>query len=155
MKTRTLLLVAAFCFCAVAAIFAATDNNVGTWKLNDSKSKIPAGASKNTSVVYTAEGDSYKCVTDGMDGAGKPTHTEWTGKFDGKDYAVTGDPNADMRSLQKVDARHYKLANKKGGKTTLTGTVDFSADGKTRTLTTHTTDASGKKVTSTAVYDKQ
>jgi len=155
MKTRMMCLIAAFCLCAAAASFAATDNNVGTWKLNDAKSKIPAGAAKNTAVVYTAAGNSYKCVTDGVDGSGKPTHTEWTGKFDGKDYPVTGDANADTRSVQKVDARHYKIGNKKAGKTTLSGTIAFSADGKTRTLTTNGTDASGKKVTAVAVYDRQ
>ena len=154
MKKRTILLVVAFCLSALAASFAA-DNNVGTWKLNDAKSKIPAGAAKNNTVVYTAAGDSYKCVVDGVDGAGKPTHNEWTGKFDGKDYAVTGDAASDMRSVQKVDDRHYKITSKKAGKTTLSGTIEFSADGKTRTLTTTGTDASGKKMTSTAVYDKQ
>jgi hypothetical protein len=154
MKTRTLLL-AAFCLTAVIASFAATDANVGTWKLNEAKSKMPAGVAKNTTVVYTAAGDSYKCVVDGVDAAGRPAHNEWTGKFDGKDYAVNGDPASDMRSIQKVDARHYKIWSKKDGKTTLSGTIDYSADGKTRTLTTHGNDASGKKMTAISVYDKQ
>jgi hypothetical protein len=154
MKMRTTISALAFFLAASIASFAA-DSNVGTWKLNESKSKIPAGASKNTSVVYTAEGDSYKAVVDGVDGTGKPTHNEWTGKFDGKDYPVTGDPNADTRAIKKVDDRHYELTNKKDGKATTTGTIVFSADGKTRTLTTHTTDASGKKVTATSVFDKQ
>jgi hypothetical protein len=144
-----------FCCAMAAASFAATDTNVGTWKLNEAKSKIPAGMAKNTSVVYTAAGDSYKCVVDGVDGAGKPAHNEWTGKFDGKDYAVNGDAASDMRAIQKIDAHHYKITSKKDGKTTLTGTIDFSADGKTRTLTTHGTDASGKKITAVSVYDKQ
>lgn len=154
MKVRTVLLALAFCCIAAMACFAA-DANVGTWKLNEAKSKIPAGAPKNTTVVYTAEGDQYKCVIDGVDGAGKPTHNEWTGKFDGKDYPVTGDPNNDTRSLQMVDKSHYKVASKKGGKTTLTGTVALSADGKTRTVTINSTDAKGKKTTATSVYDKQ
>jgi hypothetical protein len=111
--------------------------------------------SKNTSVVYTAEGDSYKAVVDGVDGSGKPTHNEWTGKFDGKDYPVTGDPTADSRAIKKVDDRHYELTNKKDGKATTTGTITFSADGKTRTLVTHGTDATGKKVSGTSVFDKQ
>ena len=153
MKTRKLLLVGAFCLFAIAAGFAA-DANVGTWKLNEAKSKIPAGASKNLTVVYTAAGGEYKCVIDGVDGSGKPTHNEWTGKFDGKDYALVGDPNADARAIQKVDAHHYKVANKKAGKTVLTGTIVLSDDGKTRTLTTESTDAKGKKVTATFVYDK-
>lgn len=155
MRTRTLLMVLVFFLCGVVASFAADDSNVGTWKLNEAKSEIPAGAPKNETVVYTAEGDSYKCVVDGVDGAGKPAHNEWTGKFDGKDYSVTGDGNADSRSIQKVDDRHYKLANKKDGKTVTTGTIMFSADGKTRTVSTHGTGANGRKVSTTFVYDKQ
>ena len=100
-------------------------------------------------------GDKYKCVVDGVDGAGKPLHNEWTGKFDGKDYAIVGDPTGDTRAIQKVDDHNYNLTNKKGGKTTITGTIAFSADGKTRTLTTNATDAGGKKVTATFIYDKK
>lgn len=133
----------------------AADPNVGSWKLNEAKSKITAGMPKNITVVYTALDDGYKCVVDGVDGDGKPTHNEWTGKFDGNDYAVTGDPTADTRSFKMVKAGHYELANKKAGKTVLTGTVDFSADGKTRTLVIYGTDAAGNKISSTAVYDRQ
>jgi hypothetical protein len=154
MKKRTMLLIVAFCFSLAAASFAA-DANVGAWKLNASKSNVPAGAARNDTVVYTAAGASFKCVVDGVDAAGEPAHNEWTGKFDGKDYAVVGDPTGDTRAIQKVDSSHYKLTAKKDGKTTITGTIEFSADGKTRTLTTHSTDASGKKVTAIAVYDKQ
>lgn len=37
----------------------------------------------------------------------------------------------------------------------LTGTVVLAADNKTRTLTTHGTDAAGKKLTSVMVYERQ
>jgi hypothetical protein len=37
----------------------------------------------------------------------------------------------------------------------VTGRVAVSADGKTRTVTTSATDSKGKKISSTAVYDKQ
>jgi hypothetical protein len=154
MKARALLFLAAFCLSVAATGFAA-DSNVGTWKLNDGKSKMAPGAPKNNTVVYTAEGDSFKCVVEGVDATGKPAHNEWTGKFDGKDYAVTGDPNSDTRAVQKVNDHHYNLTSKKGGKETITGTIEISADGKTRTLTMHTNDAQGKKVTSTLVYDRQ
>ena len=153
MKTKTLAL--AVVFCGLAVVGFAADPNVGSWKLNEAKSKVAPGSPKNVTVVYTAEGDSYKCVVDGVDGVGKPTHNEWTGKFDGKDYAVKGDPTADMRSLRLVKTGHYALTNKKDGKITVTGTIDLSADGKTRTLVSHMTDAAGKKVTNTMVYEKQ
>ena len=154
MRTRTVLATLAFCLAGAVACFAA-DSNLGTWKLNEAKSKIPAGVPKNTKVVYTAAGDQVKGTIDGVDAAGKPLHSEWTGKFDGKDYPVTGDPSVDARSIQMVDARHYKVANKKGGKTTTTGTIEFSADGKTRTLVTEGSDATGKKISATFVYEKQ
>jgi hypothetical protein len=152
MKLKTMFLLVVFCVTAVATAFAA-DPNLGTWKLNEAKSKIAAGAPKNLSVVYTAAGDSYKCVVDGVDGNGKPTHNEWTGKFDGKDYAVAGDPTSDTRAIMKVSETRYNLTNKKGGKATVTGTI--VVEGKTRTLTIHTTDAAGKPATSTLVYDRQ
>jgi hypothetical protein len=154
MNTERIVVATAFCLSAVAVGFAA-DPNVGSWKLNEGKSKIAAGAAKNLTVVYTVVGDSYKCVVDGVDGTGKPTHNEWTGKFDGKDYPVTGDPSADSRSLKLVSPGRYALTNGKDGKTVLTGTVEFSADYKTRTLTTNVTDAAGKTLTSIAVYERQ
>jgi hypothetical protein len=126
-----------------------------TWKLNEAKSKIPDGAIKNTTVVYAAEGDNVKVTTDGTSGDGKPMHTEWTGKFDGKDYPVTGDPNTDARSYTQVNDRTLTLDNKKDGKVTVTGKIVVSKDGKSRTLTTSGKDSNGKKMKSTAVYDKQ
>lgn len=94
-------------------------------------------------------------LVDGVDGAGKPAHNEWTGKFDGNDYALTGDPTADTRAIKIVKTGHYELINKKGGKPVVTATIEISADGKTRTLTTNMTDGAGKKLTSIAVYDRQ
>jgi len=153
MKARAILLALAAFFVAVAVCFAA-DAFIGTWKLNEAKSKISPGTLKNTTVVYEAAGDNVKVTTDGTDGDGKPTHSEWTGKFDGKDYPVTGDPNTDTRSYTKVNDRTLAFANKKGDKVTFSGRGVISADGKTRTVTLHGTDSNGKKFTSTSVYDK-
>ncbi len=154
MKIKTIVSTLALCFVAVALAFA-SNPNMGTWKLNEAKSKFPPGASKNNTVVYEAAGDSVKVTVDGVDGDGKPTHNEWTGKFDGKDYALTGDPISDTRSYKKVDDRTMELTNKKGGKVTVSGRIVISADGKSRTVTVSGTDAKGMKVKSTAVYDKQ
>ncbi len=154
MKRRTSILTLLLCFVGAAVCFAA-DGVMGTWKLNEAKSKIAAGSPKNTTVVYEAAGDSVKITTDGTEGAGKPTHSEWTGKFDGKDYPVTGDPNTDTRSYKKVNDHTLAFTNKKGDKVTITGRGVVSADGKTRTVTLTGTDSKGKKFSSTAVYDKQ
>jgi len=155
MKRMICLLTFAMLFAAASACVAADDPNMGTWKLNEAKSKYSPGAPKNTSVVYEAAGDSVKVTVDGVGADGQPTHNEWTGKFDGKDYPLTGDPTADTRSYKKIDTRTMELTNKKGGKPVVTGKITVSADGKSRTVAVSGTDASGKKVTSTAVYDKQ
>jgi hypothetical protein len=155
MKKMICLLTFAVLFAAASACLAADDASMGTWKLNEAKSKFSPGAAKNTTVVYEAAGDSVKVTVDGVGADGKPTHNEWTGKFDGKPYPVTGDSSADTRSYNRVDAHTLKLTNKKGDKVTMSGTATVSADGKSRTVTTSGTDASGKKVSATAVYDKQ
>jgi hypothetical protein len=155
MKTTTIGLTLAFCFLAGTACLAA-EPQMGTWKLNEAKSKFTPGTGKNTMVVYKdAMGGKVKITTDGVDANGKPTHSEWTGEFDGKDYSVTGDPNADMRSYTKVDDRTLDFTVKKGGKVTVTGRVSVAADGKSRTVTTSGTNAEGKKFKNMAVFDKQ
>jgi hypothetical protein len=154
MKVRTSLLTLAFCLTAVIC-FAANDALMATWKLNEAKSKIGTGAPKNSTVTYEAAGDSVKVTIEGAAADGTPTHSEWTGKFDGKDYPSTGNPNEDMRSAKQINARTLDVTSKKDGKVVLTAHVVLSADGKSRTVTTHVTDAKGKKITSTAVYDKQ
>lgn len=154
MKLRTSLLMLALCLAAVVC-FAASDTMMGTWKLNESKSTIASGAPKNSTVTYQAAGDSVKVTIDGTAPDGSATHSEWTGKFDGKDYPSTGNPNEDMRSAKQIDDHTLHVVSKKGGKVVLTAHVVVSADGKTRTVTTNGTDAHGKKYKSVAVYDKQ
>jgi hypothetical protein len=154
MKSRAWFLSLAVLLVAVAAIVAAEDANMGTWNLNEAKSKI-TGKAKNTKVVVEAAGDSVKVTVDGVDADGKTIHNEWTGKFDGKEYPVTGDGASDARSYKRVNAHTLDLSNKKDGKVTLSGKITVSADGKTRTVVITGTGADGKKTTNKYVYDKQ
>jgi len=155
MRVRSIVIALAVCVVGAAVALAADSPFLGTWKLNEAKSKLSPNAPKNTTVVYEAAGDSVKVTTDGVDAQGKAVHTEWTGKFDGKDYAVSGDPNSNMRSYKKVNDHTLTLANKKDGKVILSGRVETSADNRTRTVHLSGTGPDGKKFTSTAVYDRQ
>jgi hypothetical protein len=155
MKIKTIGLTLALCFFAGATCFAADDPQMGTWKLNETKSKPAPGMEKLTTVVYEAVGDQVKVTIDGTDANGKPIHNEWTGKFDGKDYAVTGDPTSDMRSYNKIDSHKLKFTVKKGDKTTATGRIVVAADGKSRTVTAKGTDQHGKAFKNVSAYDKQ
>jgi hypothetical protein len=155
MKIRTIGLTLALCFFAVAACFAADEPQMGTWNLNEAKSKTTPGMEKLTTVVYEAVGDQVKVTIDGTDASGKPLHNEWTGKFDGKDYGVTGDPTSDMRSYKKIDSHKLKFTVKKGDKTTAMGRIVVAADGKSRTVTARGTDKHGKQFKNVSAYDKQ
>jgi hypothetical protein len=154
MKPQTTELTLVLCLFGAALSFA-DDPQLGTWKLNETKSKFSAEATKNHTVVYETVGENIKITADGTDKDGKSTHNEWTGKFDGKDYPVTGDPNSDTRSYKKVDDRTLAMIVKKDGKVTATGQIIVSADGKSRTVTTGRTDTQGKKVSNKVAYDKQ
>ena len=154
MKVRTIALTLAVCLAGVALCYA-SDPNMGTWNLNEAKSKFPPGATKSTTVVYSAGGDMVKVTTDGTAGGGKPAHTEWTGKFDSKEYPVTGGPAGGTRSYTKVDAHTTTVTNKTDGKVTVSGRIVVAPDGKSRTVTLNWTSDDGKSMTSTGVYDKQ
>ncbi|HET6853860.1 MAG TPA: hypothetical protein VFH46_16275 [Pyrinomonadaceae bacterium] len=153
MKTKMIAFAISLVFVSMALGYQ-NNPQMGTWKLNETKSKF-TGKARNNSVVYEAAGDQTKVTVDGVDENGSAVHNEWTGKFDGKDYPVTGDSNSDTRSYRMINKNTLALTNRKAGKVTLTGRIVVSRDGKTRTVTTTAMNAQGKKVTNVAVYDKQ
>src|SRR6266568_6825051 len=152
-KTRIAVLAAALSFAAAAACFAANPH-MGTWKLNEAKSKMPAGMGKNTTVVYAEQGDKIKVTVDGMDKDGKPTHSVWVGKFDGKAYPSKGNLSWNSAAYKVVNDRTNDITTMKDGKIAWTGRITVAADGKSRTVTINGTDADGKKFKGKAVYDK-
>jgi len=138
-----------------AAVCSADNPHMGTWKLNEAKSKFAAGATKNHTVVYEAAGDETKVTVDGTDASGGAVHNEWTGKFDGKYSAVNGSPTSNVRAYRVINTRTLSIREKQNGKVVLTGTIMVSRNGKMRTVTTTARDAKGKWIHNTAVYDKQ
>jgi hypothetical protein len=155
MKTKTLGLTLVLWFLAGAAVCIAADPQMGTWKLNEAKSKFTPGTTKFSTVTFKNMFGQVKATQDGIGPDGKPMHVEWSGKFDGKDYPVTGDPNGDTRSYKKVDDRTLEVTVKKNGKATVTARSVVSADGKSRSATVTGTTPKGKKFKNVAVYDKQ
>jgi hypothetical protein len=156
MKTTRTMLVASAVWLAMAAVVLAANPHLGTWKLNESKSKFPPGAAKNTTVAYTpAKGDMIKCTADGMDKDGKPIHWTWVGKFDGHPYEIKGSPSFDTLAYTPINDRTNKTTATKDGKVVMTGTITVARDGKSREVTLTGTDAKGKKFTETTYYDKE
>jgi hypothetical protein len=153
MKLRTILLTLAVGLFGAQLCLA--QSNLGSWKLNEAKSKMPAGIAHIVTSSYTAQGDQIKVVSDGVDPSGNPMHAEWLGKFDGKDYPVAGNNVTDTRSYKQVNDHTLFLTNKKDGKTVSTARLVTSADGKTRTVHLTQTDPSGKTLSGLGVYDRQ
>jgi hypothetical protein len=159
MKTRTLrcatvlgIFVALF---GVRLAAQGSDPIVGTWVLNVAKSKFtPGPAPKSESRTYVMAGQEIKATSKGVDGDGKATAGEWTIVYDGKDRAMTGDPDADLLSLKRVDAFTTEFTEKKAGQVVITGTRTISRDGKVMTITTKGTNAKGQTIDNVLVFEK-
>jgi len=155
MRQRMIVL-AIIAVCFVVGTALAADMTIGTWKVNLAKSKYsPGPAPKSQTVKYEAVGDNIRITVDGIDAESKPIHNEATVKYDGKDYPVKGDPNADSRSYRKIDEYTLEVVTKKAGKVTTTNRFVYSRDGKSRTGTVTGMDPKGQKVNNTVFYDKQ
>ncbi len=152
-KTRIAVVALALSFVAAAACLASPQ--MGTWKLNEAKSKLHPGMGKNTTVTYTEEKEEIKVTVDGVDKDGKPTHGVWIGKWDGKAYPSKGNMSWDSAAYKVVDDRTNDITTMKNGKIVWKGTIKVAADGKSRTVTINGTDENGKKFKAKAVYDKK
>ena len=128
----------------------------GTWKLNVAKSKYSPGpaAKSQTTKLESWEGG-FKNTTDAVTGTGETRHIEYTGKFDGKDNVVKGNPDADANAYTRIDDHTYQVVAKKGGKATVTSRIVISADGKTRTQTQTGKNPQGQTVNNTIVFNRQ
>ena len=154
MKTLSLVLCA---IVLVATAAQAADNFLGTWTLNIAKSKYdpgPAPKSQTTVLERTADGQARE-RGDRVNADGSRTQWEWTAKFDGKDYAVKGDPDRDTVSLKKIDDNTIEVTNKKGGKLTNTMKIVVAKDGKSRTNEASFTNAKGVKVHNIIFFDRK
>jgi hypothetical protein len=154
MRTRTLL-ASMVLVLAGAALCLAQDVNMGTWKLNDAKSKFGAGNGKATTVVYEMDGDNVKVTVDGTTADGKPMHNVWVGKYDGRDYPVKGDAAYDSRAYTKVTERTTNMTIKKDGKVIANGTISVAPDGKSRQVKVSGVDPHVTAYDQSAIYNKQ
>ena len=105
--------------------------------------------------TYVVAGQEIKVTAKGVDGDGKPTARELTLAYDGKDRAMTGDPDADLLSLKRIDAFTTEFTEKKAGKVVITGTRTISRDGTVMTITAKGTNAKGQTINNVMVFEKR
>ena len=141
---------------SACAFGQATDPVIGTWELNLAKSKLsPGTAPKSETRTYVAAGSEIKASSKGADTEGKPTSSQWTVAYDGKEHPEIGNPDADSLLVKRIDAFTTEFTEKKGGKVVMSGTRVISRDGKVMTISTKGTNAKGQTVNDVAVYDKR
>jgi ABC-type transport system substrate-binding protein len=140
----------------LACSLVAADPAVGTWKLNISKSKFsPGPPPQSATVTYEETAHGIKRTGEAVNAEGNKTSFDYTAQYDGKDYPVNGNRNADTISLKRVNDRTVESTLKKDGKVVTTVRRVVSPDGKTMTLTITGTNAQGQKVNNVQVFDKQ
>jgi hypothetical protein len=127
----------------------------GTWELDLAKSKFSGPAPKSQTRTYDVAGDSVKLTSKGVSADGHPTAVQFNARFDGKDYPITGLPNADTIALERIDAFRATSTLKKNGKVAITSTRTIAKDGKTMTIKSKGTDAKGEKIDDVLVFVKR
>jgi len=155
---RTLLTRALIALAITTIGALGADNSIGAWKLNVEKSKYtPAPLPvKSLTVTREAADGGVKVTVTGEQADGTAINSSYTAKFDGKDVQVTGNAPYDTIALKQVNANTITDARKKtGGPYKATSRMVISSDGKTMTTTTKGTNADGKALASTFVFDKQ
>ena len=155
--TTTALLGLAVATALPQAGLAQSNPLIGTWKLNLAKSKYsPGPPPRSGTTIFQAVGQGLRITTEGIDAQGNPTKTD-TGviSFDGKSYPYTGSPAFDATSYKQVNASTFEFTRTKAGRVVQTSTMVFSADGKSRTLTTTGVNEKGQQINNVYVYDKQ
>jgi hypothetical protein len=141
---------------ATAVIGMAADNSIGTWKLNPGKSHIAETTPMKTSIVIieqTADGVKFSDRRERKDGSIRDS--EYTFKYDGKDYPAKG-TSYDLVAVKQIDANTFTIEKKqKSGKHHTTGRLVVSPDGKFMTITDKGTNSLGAPTDQTFVYERQ
>jgi hypothetical protein len=129
-----------------AVILSAAEPYLGTWKANVAKSKYsPGPAPKSHVATYTKDGEWVVLKTDTVAADGQTVSASNRYKRDGKEYPFDGPTVGKGTIAVKAIGDHI---------TVMVHTV-VSKDGKTRTQTSTGTNADGKKLHNTVVFEKQ
>ena len=112
------------------------DPFAGTWMLDADKSTfVPGPVPEDRTMTFEEKDGGIRHVTRTRNlFLGGTDDIEYTAKFDGKDYPITG-TGLDTVSLKRVDANTIERTGKVRGKATETCTMKISPDAKTLTMT--------------------
>ena len=135
---------------------AQSDPFAGAWQLNLAKSVYsPGPPPRSGSLIVEGEGQNLTGTLSGIDAAGNSFTAVYMFIHDSRPHPVTGNPLGDAMIYTPVDRNTVRWTMTKGGQVVQSGADTVSLDGKTFTITNMRTDANGRPINNTAVYDKQ
>ncbi len=142
---------------ALAGSLWAADPFVGTWELNLAKSQANDRRllHKGETIRIESQENGAIFTFDGVDAEGKSFHGAWSGKYDGKDYPFTGNPDTDTAAARQIDTDTVVFAYKKDSKEVANWRFTTSKDGKTMTVTGKGKDAKGRDFTKDLIFNRQ
>jgi len=121
---------------------------LGSWALNVAKSTYAPGPAPYKRATYRIErlGDGFRVIYDMVHPRGGTTHLEWTGRIDGRDYALQGVDQAITYAYLPASDNTCEIVVKIDGRVAVRSRVSMSPDGRTMSTQTGGT---------TTVYEKQ
>ena len=141
--------------CAALAT-SAPDPVLGGWILNVAKSKFGSTPTPTSQLrTYTQTPDGVEVIVKGESSEGEADVFESTFKYDGKDYAATGNPDYDTIAVRRINDYVMKGVLKRAGKVVGQLSRVESEDGTTLTVTEHLRNLKGTWVNEVLVYDKE
>jgi hypothetical protein len=128
---------------------------LGVWNLNLAKSKfLPGPGPISQKRTYELAPAGVKATIHTVYRDGLTTHSETVAEYDGVEYPILGNPDADRIKLQRVDAHTAQTSMSHAGQTIATARRVVSEDEKTMTIT-YTGILNGEQVKNVAVYDRE
>jgi hypothetical protein len=120
---------------------------IGEWHLSIDESTFAARPQyKRVITKIESRQDGLKVVYDMVGVRGGVTHWEWTGRVDGRDYALQGVEEVVTNAYARIADRQYTITTKVDGRVTTAATIDISPDGRAMTV---------KDSSNRAIYYKQ
>ena len=131
----------------------AAKNFAGRWKLNLAKSEIPP-VTKSQVLTIKTDGVHVTMREELVNEKGETLIIVVEGKFDGRDYPVTGTPFADTVSYRLLDAHTIEGIAKKNGRVCVRETAVLSQDGQVVRVTYLIYDEHGNTHTSHGMFER-
>lgn len=135
---------------------AQTDPLIGTWRLNVARSTYNPGPPprSGTATVHPA-GQGAHVIIDEVSAAGMPIRMEFPVTYDGQPQPESGAPNIDAVAHRRLNPRTVEFTATQSGRMVSSGTLAFSEDGRTLTVTMRGTNANGQQFQNVTVNEKQ